>query len=292
MVREKFGSCIPSDLRIDVYINGMPPAVNTENIRAFVAHWRGIEPAREKRPLLCDSSIQTFCASYRGFLSQRRSDLEILLAKSNDFLHPFADPLSSDLLMPFLFQSEREETYSAALEWLIRRLPPGAVGPIFGLCNAGPDVESDWEVRREVPIEHAGERGRLDLGLWCKGRCYAVIEVKTKSYREEELVKHDRYNGAIRSNEDLASAEKIFLAPTDEGFDLRDFQFRPWRQICIGLRRSSPLVIQARPAPEAALFLAILGAIEQNLLDLRQESNTLFVFNYLDEVLRGDADVD
>jgi hypothetical protein len=47
-------------------------------------------------------------------------------------------------------------------------------------------------------------------------------------------------------------------------------------------------VIRDRPYGEAALFLALWGAIEQNLLDLNPKSNAPALFSYLQEHLEGE----
>jgi hypothetical protein len=88
----------------------------------------------------------------------------------------------------------------------------------------------------------------------------------------------------------MCEAEKVFLAQRDEGLDLRGFRFRSWWQVCLGLRRSSQSVIESRPYGEAALFLALLGAIEQNLLDLNPRSNAPAVVRYLTETFEGETD--
>jgi hypothetical protein len=48
-------------------------------------------------------------------------------------------------------------------------------------------------------------------------------------------------------------------------------------------------VIETKPYGEAALFLALLGAIERNLLDLNPKANPPTVIRYLEEILEGET---
>jgi hypothetical protein len=189
--------------------------------------------------------------------------------------------------MSFLLANEREESYSAVLEWLIHRLPAHEVAQVFGLDDSGAD-QSPWETVRECQVRHGDEVGRLDLVLRRNRRCYIVIEVKTKPYIEEDLRKHKRYCAAIREAPDMCDAEKVFLAQRDEGLDLGGFRFQSWRQVCLRLRQSSRSVIETKHYGEAALFLALLGVIERNLLDLNPKSNAPTVVRYLEEILEGE----
>jgi len=84
--------------------------------------------------------------------------------------------------MSFLLSNEREENYSAVLEWLIHRLPPDQVGQIFGLGDSGTDQSALWKTVREYQVRYGDEIGRLDLVLRRNRRCYLVIEVKTRPY--------------------------------------------------------------------------------------------------------------
>ena len=195
--------------------------------------------------------------------------------------------------MPFILANDREESYSAVLEWLIHRLPGQEVVQVFGLDDSGADPSQPWVTTREFQIHHGGQIGRLDLVLRRNGKCRVVIEVKTKPYIEEDLKKHELYCAAILAAPDMCESDKVFLAQQDEEMDLGGFRFRSWRQVCLELRRCSCSVIRIRPYGEAALFLALLGAIEQNLLDLNRESNVPALVIYLQKLLEGsksDAD--
>jgi hypothetical protein len=190
--------------------------------------------------------------------------------------------------MPFILAEDREERYSSALEWLILRLPAHEVIQVFGLDDSGTDQSQPWEIEREYQVRHGDQIGRLDLVLRRNGKCRVVIEVKTKPYVEDDLSKHELYCAAIHEAPDLCESEKVFLAQRDEDMDLGGFGFRSWRQVCLGLRRNARSVIKDRSYGEAALFLALLGAIEQNLLKLNRESSAPALVSYLQEHLEGE----
>jgi hypothetical protein len=266
----------------------VPPSLRASNVQSFVSSCLSLRRAHPNHPPLSGNCLDAFRSNYRAFVSQRKCDLENLFRESHRRLHPFTDPLSGDLSMSFLLADEREESYSAVLEWLIHRLPAHEVAQVFGLDDSGAD-QSPWETVREYQVRHGDEIGRLDLVLRRNRRCYIVIEVKTKPYIEEDLRKHKRYCAAIRDAPDMCDAEKVFLAQRDEGLDLGGFRFRSWRQICLRLRQSSRSVIETKPYGEAALFLALLGAIERNLLDLNPKANPPTVIRYLEEILEGET---
>jgi hypothetical protein len=259
------------------------------NIQLFVSRCLSLHRAERSRPPLSNDRLDAFRSNYHTFISQRKRDLENLFRESDRRLRPFVDPLSGDLSMSFLLAHEREESYSAVLEWLIHRLPASEVGQIFGLDDSGTDQSAAWHTVREFEIRDGDEAGRLDLILTRNKRCYLVIEAKTKPYIEEDLRKHKLYCSAIRKAPDMCEAEKVFLAQTDQGLNLGGFDFRSWWQVCLALRQSSQSVIKTKPYGEAALFLALLGAIEQNLLDLNPKSNAPTVARYLEEILEGEA---
>jgi hypothetical protein len=260
-----------------------------KDVQLFVSRGLSWRRAQTSRLQLSSNRLDTFRSNCRNFILQRKRDLENLLRESDRRLEPFADPLSGDLSMSFLLSREREESYSAVLEWLIHRVPANDVAKVFGLGDSGTDQSTAWETVREYPVRRGDETGRLDLVLRCNRRCYLVIEVKTKPYIKDDLEKHELYCYAMGKAPDMCDAERVFLAQNDLGMDLRGFRFLSWWKVCLGLRQSSRSVIKTKSSGEAALFLALLGAIEQNLLDLNPKSNAPSVVRYLEQILEGET---
>ena len=131
------------------------------------------------------------------------------------------------------------------------------------------------EVDREVQIGYRDEsgRGRLDLSIRQGSETLSILEVKTRSFSDEDLHKQRAYS---ESPDVAPQAERIFLAVDGEGFELRGFRFLPWSELCIRLRRLAPRVAANKGYLTAALLLAFVGAVEQNLLGLARSSGKDF----------------
>jgi hypothetical protein len=200
----------------------VPDSLCASNIQSFIASYSSFRNVYPNRPPLLGGNCDALRPKWDQFVSERKSDLEKLFRESDGRLHPFVDPLCGNLLMLFILANDREESYSAVLEWLIHRLPARDVLRVFGLDDIGID-QSPWVTTREYQIRHGGQAGRLDLILRRNGRCRVVIEVKTKPYTEEDLLKHELYCAAIHAAPDMHESEKIFLAQRDEDMDLGGF---------------------------------------------------------------------
>jgi hypothetical protein len=119
-------------------------------------------------------------------------------------------------------------------------------------------------VRREVCVERGYENrtGRLDLEI-CQGdQQLAIVEVKTQSFNDSDLDKHEGYRACVRSTE----TDLIFLSVGSPDSDLGNFRFLPWADVCVALRRIAPALLGAEHILSTALVLAFVGAVEQNLL--------------------------
>ena len=180
---------------------------------------------------------------------------------------PLSDPL--DVLFPLHRQlsSSREEVYSDWLQWVLDQIKnAGQIGSVLGLPNLEQIAVSNEpvEVDREVPVEHghADQTGRLDIVVRQGCRWLAVIEVKTRAYKDGDLEKHEGYQKSIISPE----TELIFLAVDPPDSDSHGFRFIAWADVCVTLRRIALELLASNRILTTALILAFVGAIEQNLL--------------------------
>ncbi len=245
------------------------PSLAGQSVSRFVDSYRRFRSERRRKVALSAGSCVRFRSEYETFVRQREHAVRLLLQASDSLLSPFNDPIRSDLLTAVL-ALQREEIYTAALEWLLRRLPSRTVAAVLGLkarCD-----QNAWEIDCERTVRVGDQRGRLDMVIACEGEARAIVEVKTREYTAEDLEKHELYRAAVIQIPDLSRAEPVFLAVADEGIDLRGFRFISWRDVCLNVRLNAREVIGSRPFPETALFLAVLGAIEQNLLQLQPDS--------------------
>jgi hypothetical protein len=233
------------------------PAVTLRPVA--VCSW---EPAQEMTTLLED------------FGRSRLAVFGSLLSESNNFLAPLADPLTCDLGLHAWLRPQREESYTMWLQWALRQLGDWIlIGEVLGLrarpqCGPAP-IYVDREV--EVAYRDGSGYGRLDLVVGQGSEMFCVLEIKTKVFSDEDLDKQRAYS---ESSEVSPGAEKVFIAVGAEGYDLRGFRFLPWSEVCIRLRKLATAFAVNRGYLAAALLLAFVGAVEQNLLGLSGASGT------------------
>ena len=140
------------------------------------------------------------------------------------------------------------------------------LGCIPAHANGGAAIE----VQREVCIPYGDDsgRGRLDLLIRQGSETLCVIEVKTKSFSDKDLRKQRWYS------EFAPRAERIFWPLTQKDSIYVGLGFS-WFELCISLRRLTPAVAANRNHLTAALILAFVGAVEQNVLGLAQSEEDL-----------------
>lgn len=200
------------------------------------------------------------------FGRDEQSRLEALLAESDHFFEPLSDPLTCDLGLHSWLMPQREESYSMWLHWCLQQLRHVETVKDALCLSASHEVGiGAVQVDREVPVSYQGDSGsgRLDIRIKQGPKVICVVEVKTKSYSQDDLEKHRFYSNSPDIN---PATEKIFLAIECGEFDLGGFTFLPWSEFCIRLRSLVPDVSKTNGKLVAALMLAFVGAIEQNLL--------------------------
>lgn len=86
--------------------------------------------------------------------------------------------------------------------------------------------------------------------------------MKTRAHNDSDLEKHKGYCESIASPE----TELIFLSVDQPDSDLFGFRFLSWADVCVTLRGTAPRLLAPEHILGAALILAFVGAVEQNLL--------------------------
>ena len=201
-----------------------------------------------------------------GFENSQIARLGALISEANIYLTPFEYPLTCDLGLHRWLRSEREESYSDWLAWVLRQYGTWrAVGALLGCDPAakGGSVVVD----REVSISYLDESGigRLDLVVSDESAQRCVVEVKTRPFEQGDLEKHRLY----QSSRDVApDCEWVFIAIEEQDCDLHGFRFVSWSDVCIRLRSLAPDLMRAKGLPVCAMTLAFVAAIEQNVLKL------------------------
>lgn len=194
-----------------------------------------------------------------------------LLHESSLLLTPLGDPLLTDLGGHRWLASAREEAYSDWLQWVLCQVPhPADVFRLFRLTE--PEGARSWptgppEVGREVtvPKGHAGSTGRLDVVVRCRGRALLVLELKAGTADAADTVKHAGYGEWLGAQPEGYKGA-VLIATDAASEDYGGFRFVSWADVCLGLRRLARRDCRTGRVVAAALTLAFVGAVEQNLL--------------------------
>jgi hypothetical protein len=187
-------------------------------------------------------------------------------------LHPLEEPLAVDLGLHRWLKAEREEAYSDWLQWVIEQVKqPRQVCRIFGL-PLPPDI-AEWQnlplhTCREdpVPLGHPGHEGRLDLLIRYGSKLLIVVEVKKVGADEADTAKQAGYERSLSAFQ-TERIERVLLAvhaDTQESYGR--FRFVSWAEVCIRLRQVASRFTKENRVMVAAMLVAFVAAVEQNLL--------------------------
>jgi hypothetical protein len=207
-------------------------------------------------------------------ISRRRVTLENerlvnLLDESTRILQPLSDPLVEDFGAHRWLQAEREEAYSDWLAWIFSRL--GTAERILAVLgedrSPGQWGQLEASVVREYHVEagHIDRTGRVDIHLEFQNAAVIWIEVKLTSAEDADMKKNAGYRLSQEARHE-ADKRRFSIAITGSQQDYDGFEFRSWRTICVGLRRAALDLRHDEAVNTAAMTLAFVGAVEQNVL--------------------------
>jgi hypothetical protein len=227
--------------------------------------------------------------------------LRRLLGVSNRLLRPFADPLCTDFgAIRFL---RNEMAYSDWLAWLVDQLGRAdVVLPLFGLETTGSKAEGRIEILK-ADRESEIAKGRLDLRIMRGKEPLAIVEVKLDKADRADLGSLPTYRRWLEKFRGSAAGRLVLLADGGEKADYEGFRLLTWRDLCLRLRRASSRLIRDKEMTLAAMLLAFVGAVEQNLLLFSHEmvKRTVEKINptvssdipdYLAKFIEGESDAD
>jgi hypothetical protein len=179
-----------------------------------------------------------------------------LIRQYQERLGGLSDPLSVE--MGWL-ERNYEPAYSRWLAWVLRQLGSAeGVWRVLGLEDAPCDA-GELQTQAELPLE-SGDR--LDIVVYLGDKERVVVETKLDSAQEEELKDQlGRYQKEIGD----WHAEGVLIVLDAEKESYEGFAVRRWADVCIQLRRALPDLARRKPLV-AAMALAFVGAVEQNLL--------------------------
>jgi hypothetical protein len=167
----------------------------------------------------------------------------------------------------------REEWYADGLVWVFKRQDVAA--PILRLLGREPGslARAEFSVEREVSMPE----GRPDVIIYCGDSVKFGVEIKTTSAPDLDQLK--RYVSVLGAGNVVLVAKE---APED--IEPGGWSFRSWRQVALGLRTWAARWSRDGRTLEAAMTLALCGAVEQHLLGLG--SNGPRAQAYIEEWLR------
>jgi len=125
----------------------------------------------------------------------------------------------------------------------------------------------EWEVQREcwVPYGHTDQEGRLDLVIRFGDKALIVVEVKKEDAEGVDTDKHCGYNRWI-DEQNYPHKYAVLLATSAEEEAYEEFSFRSWATVCVEMRRLAIDICKGGRVTTAAIVLAFVAAVEQNLL--------------------------
>jgi hypothetical protein len=221
---------------------------------------------------------RSFVAAATQFSLSQREELGRLLNKSESVLAPLPDPLLASLGVHRWLSAEREESYSDWLAWILQELQePASVLKLFGITDmdivcqfAGAEVE----VLREYPVNINQGYVRLDIVVLFvrDGTTEArlVVEVKKGSAEAADTLKQECYT-RWHQGDTLGTKIKpsaVLIVTEAEHINYCGFEVVRWADLCVALRRMLPAIFTKLGIVKAAMFVAFVSAVEQNLLHL------------------------
>lgn len=232
-------------------------------LRVWAALGERLMEARPK-PVADWAAAKRLIDAVRPKMEADANRLRLLLDESRRKLEPLGEPFDLDLGLHRWLSDEREEAYSDWLEWVVRQAK--TAGRVFGLFRLKPpnDVAADAAIdaKREVCVTrgHEGREGRLDLVVHHANQAVLVVEVKKGDAEEGDTAKNAGYT------QTHPNAKRVLLVVNAEEGDYEGFQPCKWADVCIQLRRLAISLHQDHSIATAAMVLAFVAAVEQNLL--------------------------
>jgi hypothetical protein len=246
-----------------------------EKATALLQQWAhlGIENMVARQQWKCDwTPARRLIEAARDRLLLESERLRGVLERSNARLTPLADPLLTDFGACRWLAGAREEVYSDWLMWIVEQLQtPEYVLRLFGiddpvdiaLCQQTPVT-----VQREFPVPqgHDDQSGRLDLVIRYVGKVLIVVEVKKARAEAADTLKQRGYMQWIEAQPEPRKHPILLVVDADQE-DYEGFIPWHWSSLSVVLRHvAQTLCRDPQRVVLAAMILAFVGAVEQNLL--------------------------
>jgi hypothetical protein len=231
--------------------------------------------ASRSRPSADWNAAKRMIVAVRPMMKSGAERLRSLLEESRKKLAPLGEPFDLDLGVHRWLDAEREEAYSDWLEWVIRQAKTAKrVFRLFGLESPDELTQTaQFEVHREycIPHGHVDQEGRLDIRISYGDQAIIAIEVKKGDAEGADTAKHGGYSRWLAGLPHPIT-HGVFLTVSAEEQDYDGFRFRSWADVCIEMRLLAIDFCKEGRVMAAAMTLAFVAAVEQNLLGFSAES--------------------
>jgi len=251
-------------------------------------------------------SIENLVTISQGLLVVEKERYFKLLDQSHARLQRWylGEPLKVNLGAHRWLRSDREESYSAWLAWILEQLPGHR--HLFDVLDLQlppnkSSAQTPWprpEISREKAIQGRSSTRRLDIAIRYPRRASIIIETKVVSAEEADTKKQREYYAWLR-RQDVPAKSKfaVMVAVSGTRSKYEGFRLQTWQNLCLRLRRAVLTEDMTKNVVKAAMILAFVGAVEQNILrfppgrepDANSSSvNWMEAANHIEEWLYGD----
>jgi hypothetical protein len=215
--------------------------------------------------------VEAMLHAAKAHSKQCETKLKGLLDKSDSRLKRLKDPLRANVGLHRWLSEDHEEAYSDWLAWMLEELNKVNTDLLELLgVPAPPGVASlDVAIEREYRITG----GRLDLLIRFGQQALLIVEVKVTSADDAQVSKHKVYCQWLKRQEELyhlRGLQPVLLAVDAGEAEYEGFAPLLWEDFCVRVRRMLPKIQHRLGIVTAAMFVAFIGAVEQNLLHLVQ----------------------
>jgi hypothetical protein len=264
--------------------------INTNPLTKWASVGRQLRSANQKA-VPSWLSVQKLIDATQPILQENRNEARRLLEASNRLFAPLKDPFETPLGLHRWLSGGREEAYSDWFAWIIEQLAtPETIAPLLCGGSASDLVKQcagPLTVHRETIFVTAESLRRTDIEIYFGHKRAILVEVKmieADKVDEEQLYDQAHYGADFE--------KRLLLVPSGEvGTVSADFDLILWRDVCLRLRRLVPSICR-KNVSIAAMVLAFVGAVEQNLLNLPTKHEWYLVtsstLDYLRQSLEGD----
>jgi len=208
-----------------------------------------------------------------------RPQLDDAVSKSDLKLSPLSEPLKLNLGSHRWLRSDREESYSDWLAWILQGMLCREILTLFGVDDGIP-VEPFVEIHRERWSLY----GRTDIEVRFGDRGFLLVEIKVREPGGELASQLKRYTQMVDKRPE-AHKRLVLVGLEAPVHIIEPFTFTSWTTICERLRRYACRLRESETL-RAAAMLIFCGAVEQNLLGFSIRPSRLGAMTTVDYLRR------